>query len=386
MKLNNNLQQAITNLSLILLGIGISTGTNYLLNPPHTNARDSDQQLVVTQSDHPKLITPVDKYNFVTKVVDASDSSVVRINASRHLSSQPISQNLPPALRHLVPPNSDKVEQGTGSGFIVSSDGLILTNAHVINKADKVTVTLKDGRAFAGKVIGSDTLTDVAVVKIDSEDLPIVTLGDSNQLKIGEWAIAIGNPLGLDSTVTTGIISATGRNSNQIGVSDRRVNFIQTDAAINPGNSGGPLLNSQGQVIGINTAIIQNAQGIGFAIPINQAKNIAEELIAHGKVEHSFIGIQMASLTPEIKAKIQQNKQINKGVIILQVLPNSPAQTAGLKPGDIITQIEGKTVAEAIEVQQLVEKAAVGDNLSIQIIRQDKNIDLDVSVGILPVG
>src|SRR4028119_20504 len=204
-----------------------------------------------------------------------------------------------------VPTEPDtRVERGTGSGFIISSNGQILTNAHVVAGADTVSVTLKDGRAFKGKVLGVDTVTDVAVVKIDAGNLPAVSLGNSDQLKPGEWAIAIGNPLGLDNTVTTGIISATGRTSSQVGVPDKRVQFIQTDAAINPGNSGGPLLNASGQVIGMNTAIIQRAQGLGFAIPINTAQRIANQLVTQGKVEHPYLGIQMVTLTPELKKNL----------------------------------------------------------------------------------
>src|SRR5919202_1353056 len=164
------------------------------------------------------------------------------------------------------------IERGTGSGFVIGGDGVILTNAHVVEGADTVNVTLKDGRSFQGQVLGADKVTDVAVVKIEANNVPVVAIGNSDKLLSGEWAIAIGNPLGLDNSVTAGIISATGRSSSDVGVPDKRIGFIQTDAAINPGNSGGPLLNASGEVIGMNTAIIQGAQGLGFAIPINTAK------------------------------------------------------------------------------------------------------------------
>ena len=210
---------------------------------------------------------------------------------------------------------------------------------------DTVTVTLKDGRTIEGRVMGTDPVTDVAVIKVDEENLPAAALGDSDQLKPGEWAIAIGNPLGLNNTVTTGIISATGRSSSQVGVADKRVDFVQTDAAINPGNSGGPLLNQNGEVIGINTAIFRDAQGIGFAIPINTAKDIADQLIAKGKVEHPYLGIQMVDLNPEIKESINNNPQngfrveAQEGVIIAGVVPNSPAAQAGLEIGDVLQSI-----------------------------------------------
>lgn len=198
----------------------------------------------------------------------------MRIDASKTVTSQTPDVFNDPFFRQffgseLPTPPGKQIERGTGSGFIIGADGRILTNAHVVDGADTVTVTLKDGRTFKGKVLGEDSVTDVAVVKIQANQLPTVALGKSDQLKLGEWAIAIGNPLGLDNTVTTGIISATGRSSSAVGVPDQRVSFIQTDAAINPGNSGGPLLNQRGEVIGMNTAIIQGAQGLGFAIPID---------------------------------------------------------------------------------------------------------------------
>ncbi|TVQ65526.1 MAG: PDZ domain-containing protein, partial [Spirulina sp. DLM2.Bin59] len=255
----------------------------------------------------------------------------------------------------------------------------------VIEGADQVQVTLKDGRTFTGEVVGTDPVTDVAVVKIEAEDLPTVAFGDSERLQPGEWAIAIGNPLGLDNTVTTGIISGTGRSSSQVGVPDKRVNFIQTDAAINPGNSGGPLLNSEGEVIGINTAIIRNAQGLGFAIPINQAKQIADQLIATGQADHAFLGIQMAPLTAELRelARTQGGLEIvtETGVIILRVIPDSPAQQGGLQQGDVITQIAGEPVSDPMKVQQQIAARTVGDRLSLQIERNGELRDLEVTIG-----
>ncbi|HTL89693.1 MAG TPA: trypsin-like peptidase domain-containing protein, partial [Leptolyngbya sp.] len=226
--------------------------------------------------------------NFISSAVDRAGAAVVRINATRRVSS-----NIPEAFQNPVfkrffgdqiPEQRDRVERGTGSGFLLSPDGRLLTNAHVVEGTDTVEITLKDGRTFEGRVVGTDSVTDVAAVKIEAEQLPTVTLGKSANLTPGQWAIAIGNPLGLDNTVTAGIISATGRSSSQVGVSDKRVSFIQTDAAINPGNSGGPLLNDRGEVIGINTAIRADAQGLGFAIPIETAQRVAEQLFAKGSV------------------------------------------------------------------------------------------------------
>src|SRR5579883_815268 len=256
--------------------------------------------------------------NFIVNAVDRVGPAVVRINSSRTVKTRRPEIFDDPFFRQFfgdVPSGpSTRVERGTGSGFIIKSDGLILTNAHVVDGADTVTVTLKDQREFTGKVLGADPLTDVAVVKVQATNLPTVNLGDSDQLRPGEWAIAIGNPLGLDNTVTVGIISATGRSSAQIQAPDKRVQFIQTDAAINPGNSGGPLLNQRGEVIGMNTAIIGGAQGLGFAIPINTAQRISSQLIATGKVSHPYLGIRMTTLTPELKKQINSDPESNVSV------------------------------------------------------------------------
>ena len=207
---------------------------------------------------------------------------------------------------------------------------------------------------------------------------------------MGEWAIAIGNPLGLNNTVTTGIVSATGRSSSQIGVGDKRVDFIQTDAAINPGNSGGPLLNARGEVIGVNTAIFRNAQGIGFSIPINKAQEIASELIAKGSVDHPYLGIQMVEITPEIKQKIQASGELNinadSGVLIVQVVPNSPAAASGLKSGDIIQSINQQPLNTPSQVQQAVEQVEVGSVIPVEVERNGKALNLNVKVGVLPNG
>jgi S1-C subfamily serine protease len=283
---------------------------------------------------------------------------------------------------------SEQIQKGLGSGFVVSSDGLILTNAHVVEGSNQVKVTLKDGQTYQGKVMGTDSLTDVAVIKIEANSLPAITFADSDNLQPGEWAIAIGNPLGLDNTVTTGIVSATGRSSAQVGVADKRVSFIQTDAAINPGNSGGPLLNAQGEVIGINTAIIQNASGLSFAIPSNAARDIAEELIAKGKADHPFLGIQMAQITPELKQELKSQKNFEvdaaAGILIVDVVPNSPAERAGLKSGDVIQTIGEQKITTADQVQQAVEKVDIGNQLNLGLIRNDQRLDLAVKVGLFP--
>lgn len=333
--------------------------------------------------------------NFIPQVVNRVGSAVVRIDSTKTVTNSVPDIFNDPFFRQFfgsqIPmPPAKEIVRGIGSGFIIDSKGEILTNAHVVDGANTVKVTLKDGRTFEGKVMGSDPVTDVAVVKIEADNLPVVPLGDSNQLKPGDWAIAIGNPLGLDNTVTSGIISATGRSSGAVGVPNERVSFIQTDAAINPGNSGGPLLNDRGQAIGMNTAIIQGAQGLGFAIPIDTAKAIADRLIATGKVEHPYLGIQMVALTPDIQKQIKDDPNSNltvdrsQGILVVKVLPDSPAAKAGLRSGDVIDKINGQTMKDADTVQQIVEQDRVGSNLQIDLYRGDRPMTLNVKTGSMP--
>ncbi|MGL5508264.1 MAG: HhoA/HhoB/HtrA family serine endopeptidase [Microcoleaceae cyanobacterium] len=331
--------------------------------------------------------------NFVVSVVEKVGPAVVRINASRESKRSEKKSNMPDDFFGFDDPsfnNEDPVEEGTGSGFIISADGHILTNSHVVENSDTVQVILKNGNHYAGKVLGVDPITDVAVVKIPTDNLPAVILGDSQNLKPGQWAIAIGNPLGLDNSVTVGIISATGRSSSDVGVPDKRVGFIQTDAAINPGNSGGPLLNEMGEVIGMNTAIISGAQGLGFAIPIHSAKKIAEELISTGKVEHAYLGIAMQTLTPEIKQAVNKNLpeklniKVDQGVLIVNVMPRSPATKAGLQAGDVILRMNGQAVNKSENVQEIVQAQSVGDVLQLEVNRNGKLLKVPVQMSILP--
>lgn len=328
--------------------------------------------------------------NWVSNVVDRVGGAVVRIDSSKTVTTQAPDIVNDPTFRQFFGgngsvPSQKEVVRGVGSGFIVNADGQVLTNAHVVDGADTVTVTLKDGRTFKGKVMGEDPVTDVAVVKIQADQLPAVALGNSDQLKAGEGVIAIGNPLGLDNTVTSGIVSATGRS-----ISDKRVAFLQTDAAINPGNSGGPLLDSQGRVIGMNTAIIQGAQGIGFAIPINTAKRISDQLVASGKVEHAYLGVEMIALTPEVKQLINSdpnrglNVQSDRGVLIAKVVPDSPAAKAGLKSGDVVEQVNGQAVTQPNAIQTLVEGTKVGSTLQIGVKRQGQSLTVPVQTTNLP--
>lgn len=315
--------------------------------------------------------------SFVSAAVDRVGSAVVRIDTERT-----ITRRLDPffgdeAMSGL---SQQQILRGQGSGFIIDRDGIILTNAHVVDRADKVTVILKDGRSLQGKVQGVDPVTDLAVVKISgAKNLPIALLGDSDIVKVGDWAIAVGNPFGLDNTVTLGIVSTLKRSSATVGMSDKRLDFIQTDAAINPGNSGGPLLDARGRVIGINTAIRADAMGIGFAIPINKAKTISTQLARGEKVAHPYLGVQMVTLTPEIAAEnnsdpnaLFQIPSIN-GVLVVRVLPNTAASTAGMRRGDVILEVNGDAIRDAGQLQDVMENSRVSQRLQVRISRDGKN-------------
>ncbi|MBE9054235.1 trypsin-like peptidase domain-containing protein [Nostocales cyanobacterium LEGE 11386] len=399
--MNLSLKQLVIYLSLLAMGGGAGLyGSRYLL--PYNRSFQQLRNVTVALPPESVVPNPVsgvmgadggDNLNFIATAVQKVGPAVVRINATRKVAN-PISEALKnPLLRRFFgedeqPIPQERIERGTGSGFILSENGELLTNAHVVADTDTVQVTLKDGRTFEGKVVGVDAITDVAVVKIPENKLPTVKLGNSQNLIPGQWAIAIGNPLGLDNTVTIGIISATDRTSAQVGVPDKRVSFIQTDAAINPGNSGGPLLNAQGEVIGVNTAIRADAQGLGFAIPIETAARIANELFTKGRAEHPFLGIEMTDLSPNKKRELNQEKNLNiqqeTGVVIKGVMDDSPAKEAGLLPGDIIQKINGRPVNIAAQVQKLVESSTVGDILAIEVNRSGKIQTLKVQSGTYP--
>lgn len=274
-------------------------------------------------------------------------------------------------------------QKGSGSGFLISKDGYILTNNHVVGDADKITVTLSDGQEFEAKRVGTDPKSEVAVIRIEGNDFPYLTFGDSSALNIGEWVIAIGNPFGLTETVTVGIVSAKGRTlMNKIADYE---DFIQTDAAINPGNSGGPLLNIDGDVIGINTAIYSQTggyMGIGFAIPINMAKTIKDQLIATGKVVRGYLGVYPQKITRELADYFELDSPA--GIIIAQIVKDSPADKAGLQTRDVVLELNGKKITNPSSFRNMVAGNIPGSKLKMQIRRHGKTITIVAEAATLP--
>ncbi len=266
-----------------------------------------------------------------------------------------------------------------GSGVVIDKSGLILTNNHVIRDADEITVKFADNHEVKGRVVGTDPKTDLAVIRVPVKaDLPAARLGNSDALRVGEWAIAIGNPFGLDHTLTVGVISATGR--SEVGIATYE-NFIQTDASINPGNSGGPLLNIRGEVVGINTAIVAAGQGIGFAIPINMARKVIDDLVTKGKVTRGWLGIGIQPLTPELAKSFGVDAE---GVLVSQVMPKSPAESAGLKAGDLILAVNGTPVKDPRQLQQVIAEADIGKTVEVTILREKITHSVKVRIGEMP--
>jgi Do/DeqQ family serine protease len=266
-------------------------------------------------------------------------------------------------------------DKSLGSGFLISKDGYIVTNDHVVRDAESIQVKLSNDKVYDAKVIGADQKTDIAVIKITAADLPAAVLGDSDKLEVGQWAIAIGNPFGLERSMTVGIISATGRSNMGIETYE---NFIQTDASINPGNSGGPLLNVYGEVVGINTAIVAAGQGIGFAIPINMAKPIFTQLMSKGSVSRGYMGVTIQPVTEELAQSFGLKHA--KGALVNDVIKGGPADKAGLKQGDIITGLNGSEVKDTAHLQRQVAEAGTGKVIKITVFRDGKSMDLSITL------
>ncbi len=283
-----------------------------------------------------------------------------------------------------APENDVPVPVGQGSGFIVSPDGYIITNHHVVDSADNIVVQLDDGREFDAEVVGSDEDTEVAVIKIEADGLPTLTIGDSDTVRVGEWVLAIGNPFGLSHSVTAGIVSARGRSDVGLGNNEFFADFIQTDAAINPGNSGGPLLNLDGQVVGLNTAILSRSggyMGIGFAIPINMVKYITDQLMENGEVVRGFLGINIQDLDA---ISSQSFENVDQGVLVAQVIEGTPAAEAGLERGDVIVELNGKPTKSAGAFKSRVSIIAPGDTATLAIVRSGERITKEVVIGERP--
>ena len=337
----------------------------------------------------------IDGHNFVSDAVKKVGPAVVRIDTERLVERQQFDPTLlDPLLRDLLgePGMAPDRERGQGSGVIIDKEGLVLTNAHVVERVDNVSVTLADGTNREGQVLGTDSITDLALVKIDNQqDSSYAPLGDSEELEVGDWAIALGTPYGLEKTVTLGIVSSLHRDINALGFSDKRLDLIQTDAAINPGNSGGPLINSNGQVIGINTLVRSGpGAGLGFAIPINLAKNVSDQLLENGEVIHPYLGVQLISLNPKIAKEHNEDPNSlvqlpeRSGALIQSVIPNSPAEKAGLRRGDLVIAAENILIEEPKTLLDEVEKAQIGKIFLLNVLRDNKEIKVNIKPEALP--
>jgi serine protease Do len=315
----------------------------------------------------------------VPALLEAWQSTVVRIQQMTGravVSVKTESQDKRAAQTGKETPKGEPPFRGVGSGIIVDPRGFVLTNNHVIERADEIELTLADGQTFKGTVIGRDPKTDLAMIKVDTDvDLPVVVLGDSDTVQVGHWAVAIGNPFGLGQSVTVGVVSGVGR--GELGLSTYE-DYIQTDASINPGNSGGPLVNIRGEVIGINTAINPIGRGIGFAIPINMAKEVMQQLVEHGRVVRGYLGVVIQTLSGELAGKFDVAE--NGGVLVGDILRGSPAEQAGLKRGDVILDYAGRPVRKMQELQRLVASTPPGTPVRVKVLRdrQEQLVALEI--------
>ena len=323
--------------------------------------------------------------SFVAKAVARSGPAVVTLETQRTVraaagSGLPEGLMIDPffqrffGLQGMSTPRS-RVERGQGSGVIFDDQGLVLTNAHVVENTDRVMVGLPDGRRVSGEVVGQDPVTDLAVVKLKGGGLwPTAPLGDSDRLRVGDWAIAVGNPFGLENTVTLGIVSNLNRNVSQLGIQGKRLDLIQTDAAINPGNSGGPLLNSAGEVVGINTLVRSGpGAGLGFAIPINRARTIALQLVNQGRASHPMVGIGLSTVPAPTPGGI-----VPPGAVVRSVMPGGPGALAGLQLNDVIVSVAGQPVRNPAEVVTAIDRSGVGQPLVLNVQRQGKQLPITV--------
>jgi serine protease Do len=362
--------------ALVLVGLVIGLGVSAVFDLQKTSLAQRGELRATTST------TPVPESPFVS-VVDRALPAVVFIDVRKNVSAS--SEDGDDLLRRFfgdgMRQQRPRTRPSSGSGFIIDRTGHIITNNHVVRDASEITVTLNDNRQFKAKVVGTDQDTDVAVIKIEGDNLPVLPLGDSDQIRVGDWAIAIGNPLGeLKGSVTVGIVSARGRsNLNIWGGTPGFQDFIQTDASINFGNSGGPLCNIRGEAIGVNTAINPSGQGIGFAIPINLARNVAEQLVAHGSVQRAMLGVFLAELSPEIADGFGLEKS-QQGVLIQNVMDDSPAQRAGLKRNDVIVEFDGAAVGDLQKFRLRVAEQQVGKSVPVKVLRDGQPVRLTVKL------
>jgi len=379
MEKKNHLKKIIIALlmvgALVGFGYGVSTALKDSTTPNPTLVKDSDISMVPASfSPLAEKVRPGVVNIQVVKKVKNVDFGFP------HFSGNPFGENNPfgdffGPFPEENPPRSFE-QRGVGSGFVMSREGYILTNNHVVEDADQIKVKLANGKEYDGKVVGRDPKTDLALVKVEgSSDLHPLQLGNSDDLTVGSWVVAIGSPFGLEQTVTAGIVSAKGR---VIG-SGPYDNFIQTDASINPGNSGGPLINMKGEVIGINTAIIASGQGIGFAIPINMVKEIVPQLQEKGHVTRGWLGVSIQEVTPALAKSFDLKEK--KGALVAQVVSGGPAEKAGIEQGDVIVEFVGKEVAGSKDLPRLVASTPVGKSASIKLWRNGKALDRQVKVG-----
>lgn len=325
-----------------------------------------------------------------TEIVDKQGAAVVNIattqdvrrDSARSRRDGPDQEELFEFFRRFMPPEGNgrfmPPRHGQGSGFIVSADGYILTNAHVVDGADEVVVKLNDKREFRAKVVGTDTRTDVALIKINAQGLPKVAIGDPDRLRVGEWVLAIGAPFGFENSVTAGIVSAKGRSLPQ----ENYVPFIQTDVAVNPGNSGGPLFNLKGEVVGVNSQILSRSggyMGLSFAIPIDVAMDVAEQLKGKGKVSRGRLGVSIQEVTADLAEALGLDKP--RGALVADIEPGSPADKAGVQISDIVLKFDGKPVNASIDLPRLVGAAKPGNQVALQVWRKGQVKDLDITVG-----
>jgi serine protease Do len=366
-------------LVVLIIGVGLLIPFTRKLPVPFVGVAAAPK-ITLDSSPLPRADHPIVSYAAVVKKISPS---VVNIYTSKTLHFNPAIREYLRELYGFDQVPKDRREQSLGSGVIVSQDGYILTNNHVVQGADEIKVAVgEEATIYDAKIVGTDPLTDIAVIKVQADNLPSAVFGDSSKIEVGDVTIAIGDPFGVGQTVTQGIVSAKDRGG--IGIANYE-DFIQTDASINPGNSGGALVDAEGRLVGLNTAILSRTggnQGIGFAVPVNLARYVMEQIVVDGKVTRGYLGVKIQPLTQDL-AK-QSNLTERKGALIAEVTPGSPGDHAGLKPGDIVKEFDGKPVTNSLRLQLMVAEKVPGSEVTLKVIRQGKEQTLTVKLGEMP--